>query len=48
MTKKLITEYQTPQVVLLDLCQSGVLCSSPMGGTTDGFTIDDGLSLEDF
>lgn len=43
-----MTEYQTPRVELLELGQSGVLCSSPIGGATDGFKIDDGLTLEDF
>lgn len=49
MNKRQNVEYQTPMVSILAFCESGVLCtSSSMGATTDGFTIDDGLSVEDY
>ena len=43
------SEYQTPMADILALCDSGVLCSSPsMSATTDKFTLDNELSVEDY
>lgn len=42
-------QYLAPQAEVLALSESGVLCSSPeMGATTDNFTIDGELSVEDY
>ena len=43
------SEYKTPMVDILAFCECGVLCSSPsISATTDNFTIDNELSVEDY